>query len=77
MKRMVTAAGDILGRLSNPNSKYSSALLKKLSAERADSSKIAKAVKKDFRTLAYDHYTDAIKNPTPLGKCDAIPTFEA
>ena len=68
MKRMVTAAGDILGRLSNPNSKYSSALLKKLSTERADSSKIAKAVKKDFRTLAYDHYTDAIKNPTPQNK---------
>lgn len=65
LKRMVTSAGYVLNKLSNPNSKYSSALLKKLSAERIDSSNIAKAVKKDFRTLAYDHYKEAVKNPTP------------
>ena len=65
LKRMVTSAGYVLDKLSNPNSKYSSALLKKLSTERIDSSNIAKAVKKDFRTLAYDHYKEAVKNPTP------------
>lgn len=65
LKRMVASAGDVLKRASNPNSKYSSALIKKLSSDLSSSSSITKAVKKDFRTTAFDYYKQAVANPTP------------
>lgn len=65
LKRMASSAGDVLKRISNPNSKYSSALIKKLSSDLSSSSNIAKAVKKDFRTTAFDYYKQAVKAPTP------------
>lgn len=77
LKRMVSSAGDVLKRASNPNSKYSSALIKKLTSDLSSSSNIAKAVKKDFRTTAFDYYKQAVANPTPdnQGFVDAAYTW--
>lgn len=64
LKRMVQSAGDILGRVSNKNSKYSSELIRKANSDRTASSNIAKAVKKDLRTTAFEYYNKALENPT-------------
>lgn len=66
LKRMVQHTGDILTRINNPNSKFSSELIKKLKTERTSSSNIAKAVKNDLRATAFDYYNKAVQTPTEL-----------